>query len=115
MRPLTAIVVAAAAISASAATVELDLAGEWKLDFDGRELAAAMPGGVHDALLAAGVVGDIYYGSSETNYLWVSRRDWTFRREFSVDKDLLAHRTVVLRLEDCDTFACIRINGRLRM
>ena len=64
MRSLAARFAAAAAISASAATVELDLAGEWKLDFDGREIAAAVPGGVHDALLAAGVVGDIYYGSN---------------------------------------------------
>ena len=100
------------AAAAFAVTEEIDLAGEWKLDCDGRELTAFVPGGVHDALLAARVIDDVYYGSNETNALWVSRRDWTFRRAFKVDERFLAHRTVVLRLEDCDTFATIRINGR---
>ena len=100
------------AAAAFAVTEEIDLAGEWSLDCDGRELSAAVPGGVHDALLAAGVIGDIYFGSNETNALWVSRRDWTFRRAFKVDERFLSHRTVVLRLEDCDTFATMRINGR---
>ena len=100
------------AAAAFAVTEEIDLAGEWKLDYDGRELTAFVPGGVHDALLAARVIDDVYYGSNETNALWVSRRDWTFRRAFKVDERFLSHRTVVLRLEDCDTFATIRINGR---
>ncbi len=91
---------------------ELDLAGEWRLtDNCGHDLAAAVPGGVHDALLRSGVIDDIYYGANETNFLWVARRDWTFSRTFDVDAPFLANREIVLVLEDCDTFATIRVNG----
>lgn len=92
--------------------VELDLSGSWRLtDDSGFAIDAAVPGGVHDALIAAGKLGDIYWGSNETNTLWVSRKDWNFSRSFKVDSSFLAHKEIVLRLEDCDTFATILVNG----
>ena len=101
----------AEAVAAQADTI--DLAGDWQLaDATGEHvLAAAVPGGVHDALLTAGVLPDPYFGANETNVLWVARRDWTFARDFTVDAHFLAHASIVLRLEDCDTFATIRVNG----
>ena len=99
------------AVAAQADTI--DLAGDWQLSDAAGEhaLAATVPGGVHDALLSAGVIPDPYFGANETNVLWVARRDWTFARDFTVDADFLAHKSIVLRLEDCDTFATIRVNG----
>ena len=92
----------------------LDLSGEWRIE-DGRceySLAANVPGGVHDALLAAGKIADVYWGANETNALWVSRRDWTFARTFEVSGAFLAKREIILRVEDCDTFCTISVNGR---
>lgn len=101
------------ALPCALCAAELDLSGEWNLT-DGCEntLAASVPGGVHDALLAAGRLDDIYWGANETNALWVARRDWTFSRSFSLDDAFLAHREIVLVLEDCDTFATILVNGQ---
>ena len=93
--------------------VELDLAGEWKLtDNAGHTLTAKVPGGVHDALIEAKMIEDPYWGENETNALWVSRREWVFTRRFEVEPDFVAHKEIILRLEDCDTFATIYINGK---
>ena len=95
---------------------ELDLSGEWTLHGEDRcggrlECPAKVPGGVHDALLEARLISDLYWGSNETNALWVARRSWTFSRTFNVDGPFMAHDDIVLRLEDCDTFCSVRING----
>ena len=72
----------ASALSVAAFAVELDLAGEWSLiavkdvqtgtcaKTDKPDvlpyISAIVPGGVHDALLRAGRIKDVYYGSNET-------------------------------------------------
>ncbi|MBO6167884.1 MAG: cellulase family glycosylhydrolase [Kiritimatiellae bacterium] len=99
--------------AASAFAAEKDLSGEWMLtDNCGHDVAATVPGGVHDSLLKAGAIEDIYWGANETGTLWVARRDWRFSRTFGCDEAFLAHKEIVLRLEDCDTFATISLNGR---
>ncbi|MBR1837495.1 MAG: glycoside hydrolase family 2 protein [Kiritimatiellae bacterium] len=94
----------------------LDLAGEWRLSGEGAdgkplECAAAVPGDVHSALFAAGLVEDPFCGRNEERVQWVGRRRWTFSREFDVAAEFLAGPAVVLRLEDCDTFAEVFVNG----
>jgi len=111
---LVGTILVAGAFAVGAADV-VDLAGEWELaDMTGGEsIKAAVPGGVHDALLRAGKIDDIYYGSNETNALWIGRHDWKFCRSFDVPAGFIAKKDVVLRLEDCDTFAKISVNGRV--
>ena len=106
-----------AAHSAFAAD-RLDLSGEWRLsgvDRGNRQIACPIqvPGGTYSALYAAGFIPDPYYGCNETNLTWVGDHDWLVRRTFSVSEGFLARRAVVLRLEDCDTFCTVRINGRI--
>ena len=91
---------------------EIDLAGRWQVSDCERTVDAFVPGGVHDALLKAGVIDDIYWGANEKASLWVARRDWTFSRRFNVDGDFLRRERIILRLEDCDTFCTVKINGR---
>ncbi len=113
MKTLAALALSAASFGLSAA--ELDLAGTWSLadmsDDAAPALEAVVPGGVHDALLKAGRIPDIYWGANETNALWVGRHDWLFTRHFEVPRDILASSELVLRLEDCDAFARVSING----
>ena len=97
--------------AAAGATQELDLAGVWRATSDGVDVPIIIPGGVHDALLAAGVIDDPYWGANETNAFWVPMREWSIARTFTVDDSFLAHREVVLRLEDCDTFCTVKVNG----
>ena len=95
---------------------EIDLSGDWRLSgVDGRgspvSCRAKVPGDVHSALLAAGAIPDPFWGCNETNVLWASRCDWSLSREFNVDEDFLSSQSVILRLEDVDTFATILVNG----
>ena len=94
----------------------LDLAGAWRLsgtaeDGTPLECEAAVPGDVHSALFAAGLVDDPFWGRNEERVQWIGRHEWTFSREFDVEERFLAHACVVLRLEDCDTFAEVSVNG----
>ena len=98
------------------AAVELNLGGVWSLvgmDAASRPIAceAKVPGDVHSALFAAGLMKDPFYGQNERDVQWVAKKDWTFKRQFEVDAEFLSHAKVVLRLEDCDTFADIYVNG----
>ena len=92
-----------------------DLAGTWTLrqaDDPNVTCPISVPGDVHSALLAAGIIPDPYYTANEYQTLWVGRKDWTVSRTFSVGRDLLAFASVVLRLDDVDTLCTIWINGR---
>ena len=94
----------------------LDLGGQWRLEGNGANGAAlacdaTVPGDVHSALFDAGLIPDPYWGRNERDVQWVAQRDWTFSREFDLADDFLAHASVILRLEDCDTFATVLVNG----
>jgi len=95
----------------------IDLAGTWNLAYaDGLHdavYACPVPGDVQSALLASGAIPDPYYGRNEEKVQWVSRTEWEISRTFSADRALLASKSVILRLEDVDTFAEISLNGHL--
>ena len=110
--------VAVAGMALSGLPVDLDLAGVWQLTGEDRNgglvrCPVVVPGGVHSALLASGRMCDVFTGANETQTLWVARRDWTVSRTFDMAADFLAAKEIVLRLEDCDTFCEVRVNGRL--
>lgn len=99
---------------ASSAQV-LDLAGEWDAHSLGEskaKCAYSVPGGIHSALFKAGLLPDPYFGRNELKTQWVGREDWRVSRKFKVTKEFLAKKSITLRLEDCDTFATITINGK---
>ena len=101
------------ALAASAA--EFDLAGTWKLvKADDAKVSCpiAVPGGVHTALLKAGLMKDAFWGQNEKGMQWVGKSDWNISREFGVSKDFLAKEEIVLRLEDCDCFCTVFVNGQ---
>ena len=104
-----------AAMSAFAAhTAELDLAGTWNLSkADDAAFACpiAVPGGVHSALLKAKKIEDAFWGRNEEKIQWIGKSDWNISRTFEVPREMAEKKEIVLRLEDCDTFATILING----
>ena len=96
---------------------ELDLAGTWTLRGADEsnvpvECSVSVPGDVQSALLLAGKIPDPFWGRNEEKVQWVGRRNWTVERTFDVSAEFLVHANVILRLEDCDTFATISVNGR---
>ena len=105
----------AAVVSSVALSAELDLAGTWKLvKADDAKVSCpiAVPGGVHTALLKAGLMKDAFWGQNEKDMQWVGKSDWNIFREFEVSKDFLAKKEIVLRLEDCDCFCTVFVNGQ---
>lgn len=116
MRKIVSIAVVVLTVCRAFST-ELDLAGVWTLSGaneggDAVSCAAKVPGDVHSALFAAGLMKDPYFGRNEKDVQWVARGDWSFERTFDISEDLLRQKSVVLRLEDCDTFATVQLNGR---
>ena len=99
---------------ARASANTLDLSGEWNLRCATNGTIACkmpVPGDVHSSLFAAGLMKDPYWGRNELDTQWVGRSDWIVSRRFNVDGATLAKKEIVLRLEDCDTFATVKING----
>jgi len=105
----------AAVVSSVAFSAELDLAGTWKLvKADDAKVSCpiSVPGGVHTALLKAGLMKDAFWGQNEKDMQWVGKSDWNISREFEVSKEFLAKKEIVLRLEDCDCFCTVFVNGQ---
>ena len=111
MKKLTILMALAAGAACGA---ELDLAGEWQLRkaSDGLSCPIAVPGGVHTALLKAGLMKDAFWGQNEKDMQWVGKSDWNISRAFDVAADFLAKKEIVLRLEDCDCFCTVFVNGQ---
>jgi beta-mannosidase len=69
---------------------------------------AVVPGGVHESLLAAGLIGHPYVDENETAIRWVEERTWWYRTTFAgVDGP------AVLRFDCLDTVAEVRLNGQV--
>ncbi len=92
----------------------LDLSGEWQLaEIDGPHAAAmTVPGDVHTALIAAGVIEHPYVGRNEAKVQWVAQRDWTLSRSFEVH-DFVSGQSWYLDVDYLDTVAEIRVNDHL--
>lgn len=98
-----------------AAVVEFDLSGVWRLSNatnDEQTCIIDVPGGVHTALLKSGLMKNPFWGRNELETQWVAKEDWVIERKFIVSPDLLSHASVILRLEDCDTFCTVYVNGQ---
>ena len=87
----------------------IDLAGIWSLaDAEGDyRLPMRVPGDVHTALVAAGVMPDPYAGTNEYGARWVADRDWRLTREV----ELRGHGPWTLVLDGLDCVAEAHVNG----
>ncbi|MHB0953554.1 MAG: beta-mannosidase [Allorhizobium sp.] len=87
----------------------IDLSGEWRLSTaDGSHGAAmTLPGDVHSALQAAGIIPDPYFGRNEEAGQWVAEHDWTLERSFFLDH---ADGQWYLDIDYLDTVAVVFVN-----
>lgn len=108
-------------LSAVAYSSTLDLTGEGWVLSDGRcgrrnekiILPIRVPCDVQTALFDAGKLIDPVWGDNEMKAQWPGERDWTYSREFDVSTDFLENDSIILRIEDCDTFAIIKVNDEV--
>ncbi|MCV3737361.1 glycoside hydrolase family 2 protein [Rhizobium sp. TRM96647] len=92
----------------------IDLSGTWRLSTVAGEHAAAIavPGDVHSALMAAGIVADPYVGRNELEARWVAEADWAMERTFLVQPEML-EAGWYLDIGSIDTVASVYMNGVL--
>ncbi len=72
-----------------------------------------VPCDVHTALFDAGKLVNPSWGDNEMKAQWPGEQDWTYSREFDLTPEFLANDSIILRLEDCDTFATIKVNDEV--
>lgn len=74
------------------------------------EIPFIIPGDVHSALLDAGIIEEPYYRDNEYAVDWVHQQAWTIERFIELDTVSLQHQCI-LRLDQVDCIACIRVNN----
>nr|WP_314845330.1 sugar-binding domain-containing protein [uncultured Microbacterium sp.] len=75
-----------------------------------RDLAAMVPGTIHDVLLDARIISDPLLGTDEAASAWVSDADWVYETEFTVPAASDAPRWQ-LEFDGLQTMAEVRVNG----
>ena len=74
-------------------------------------LPATVPGGVHEALLAAGRVADPYFDRNEVSVRWVEERDWWYRAMLPATSSPPGGRTLLV-CQGLDTLADLWLDGQ---
>ena len=74
---------------------------------------ASVPGTVHTDLMAAGVIDDPYLGFNERAVQWVDKEDWLYVRSFDLSEELASRSRVELCFGGLDTYADVRLNGKM--
>ena len=74
-------------------------------------LPATVPGGVHEALLAAGRIADPYFDRNEGAARWVEERDWWFRTQIPASPSWRRGRTLLV-CHGLDTVADLWLDGQ---
>ena len=93
---------------------KLTLDSRWRLsspEMPGTEVAMTIPGDNYSALLSAGVIPDPYWGKNEKQIQKYAGMLWNAEQDFTLDKDFLKHKKVILELERADTLISVFING----
>ncbi|MEX2190073.1 MAG: glycoside hydrolase family 2 protein, partial [Bacteroidota bacterium] len=72
-----------------------------------------VPGTVHTDLLAEGKIPDPFYRMNELDVQWVDAEQWIYRKEFTISREFVSHDAVDLVAEGLDTFARIKLNGKV--
>lgn len=76
-------------------------------------IRATVPGTVHTDLMANKQIADPFYRMNENDVQWVDQQQWIYKREFRIPASVLTRDAIELVCEGLDTYAQIRINGKL--
>lgn len=95
-------------------TETLILDGSWTLKGPKQiEIPATVPGCVHADLHREKLIPDPYFRDNEKLVQWIGEENWTYARSFEVTPSLLEKERVSLRFDGLDTFAKIKLNGKV--
>jgi len=90
----------------------IQLDGLWELRYGERWIPAQVPGDVHLDLVKEGIISEPLYGDNLKDCKWIEEKDWTYKKEFMVDKARIKNADrVELFFYGLDTDATIILNG----
>lgn len=93
----------------------VDLTGMWMLrrgdDPNFREMQFMVPGGVHPALMEAGLISDPGVDANAAGLGWVADCEWIFERPFHLEPGLAQSAVCELEFDGIDAFASVFLNG----
>jgi len=75
-------------------------------------MKGSVPGTVHTDLMANGKIPDPFFRMNENEVQWVDAQQWTYRKEVTLSKQLLAEDVVELVTGGLDTYATLFCNGK---
>ena len=95
--------------------MKIDLAGVWNFGQKDKEerYVAKVPGCNFLDLMDSGLIEDPFVKDNESKCDWVAKKDWTYSREFEVQKEALERDEVYLVFKQLDTIADVYVNGNL--
>ncbi|WKY00660.1 hypothetical protein Q1695_015022 [Nippostrongylus brasiliensis] len=90
-----------------------DLCGQWNFRSANRSITGrgVVPGDIYTDLQNAKVIDDPLYGDNHLYLRWVAAENWTYSRNFELNKAFLEHKNIKLLLRGVDTVASIVVNG----
>ncbi|MBN2411923.1 glycoside hydrolase family 2 protein [candidate division KSB1 bacterium] len=94
----------------------IDLNGAWQFKAieENEWLDANVPGTVWEDLMRCGrIKEDPFYRDNELKVQWVEKKEWEYRKKFTVTAEFLKHDKIVLDCRGLDTIAEIWLNGTL--
>ncbi len=72
-------------------------------------ISATVPGCVHTDLMAAHIIGDVFWRDENTKCQWIEERDWEYFTHF----DAQTEKARAIVFEGLDTYAEIYLNGTM--
>ena len=94
---------------------KLDLNSGWQFSQfqDTSWMSANVPGTVQTDLIRLKKIKDPFIGTNEDSIQWVSEKNWTYKKSFSVPDELLKLKKHYLKFDGLDTYALVYLNDSL--
>ena len=74
---------------------------------------AKVPGTVHADLYSNEFIPHPFSGNNELSLQWISDKIWLYQTEFSLSREQLRHKNIILNFDGLDTYAKVYLNDQL--
>ena len=90
------------------------LHSNWRLvmEKDSVNIPAKVPGNVFLDLMNSEIIQDPFFADNEKKVQWVSRKNWIYKTDFSIEKENLKYKNINLVFKGLDTYANVMLNGK---
>lgn len=94
--------------------MKITLNGKWmfKATDDTKWMNATVPGCNFLDLMDNGIIEDPFLYTYEKDVQWVGKKDWEYKRSFTVDENLLEADDILLNADMLDTICDVTVNGK---